>query len=234
MTTFVFYSHFDYSDIWPVLFGQCEKYLKDHKKVLFTNEGAAPDDWEIITYDDALPYQHRVASCLEQLEEDIIIFSHEDMFLYDEMDLAQVKSFVNLVYSDEVDFIKLLRGGYTDEKIESGIHKYLLRSPPPMIFTIQPTICKVTNLLTMYQETPGDSIWSFESNTATTALKNNFKGCMVYKEGDPKRGMHHWDSSIYPYFATAVVKGKWYTSDYPELKGCLESYNIDVGVRGQI
>jgi len=231
---FVFYSHFDYSDIWPVLFGQCEKYLEKHDKVLFTNEGTAPDGWEVIIYDDALPYQQRVVSCLEQLKDEIIVFSHEDMFLYDEMDLSQFQDFVNLVYSGKVDFIKLLRGGYTDEKIESGIHKYLLKSPPSMVFTIQPTICKVRNLLTMYKETPGDSIWSFEAATGSTTKWHCFSGCMVYKEGDPKRGMHHWDSSIYPYFATAVVKGKWYTSDYPHLREVLQYYNIDVSLRGEV
>ena len=231
---FIFYSHFDYSDIWPILFGQCDKYLSDHKKVLFTNKGEAPSDWEVITYEDSLPYQMRVASCLEQLEDEIIVFSHEDMFLYDEIDLSHIQSFKNLVHSGKVDFIKLLRGGYTDEKRESGIHPYLLKCPPDMIFTIQPTICKVKNLLTMYRDTPGDSIWSFESNTAKTAKWQCFSGCMVYKEGDPKRGMHHWDSSVYPYFATAIVKGKWYTSDYPHLRTLLKDYNIDVSLRGEV
>ena len=46
--------------------------------------------------------------------------------------------------------------------------------------------------------------------------------------------MHHWDSSIYPYFATAIVKGKWYTSDYPHLREVLQDYNIDVSLRGEV
>ena len=32
---------------------------------------------------------------------------------------------------------------------------------------------------------------------------------MTWEEGDNKRGQFHWDSGVYPYFATAVVKGKW-------------------------
>jgi len=231
---FIFYSHSDYSDIWPVLFGQCEKYLEKHDKVLFTNEGTAPDGWEVITYNDALPYQQRVVSCLKQLKDEIIVFSHEDMFLYDDMDLPQIQEFKNLVRSDEVEFIKLLRGGYTDDKKESSLHQNLLTSPPDMIFTIQPTICKVKNLITVYRDTSGDSIWSFEANAYLTTSKNNFKGCMVYREGDSKRGMHHWDSSIYPYFATAIVKGKWYISDYPHLREVLQDYNIDISLRGEV
>ena len=230
---FVFYSHFDYSDIWPVLFGQCEKYLDKYEKVLFTNEGSAPKGWEVITYDDALPYQQRVTSCLDQLEEEVIVFNHEDMIPYSSVDCDKLKDFHKLVQEDEVQFIKLLRGGYTDELLLSEYHPNLLECSPPMIFTIQPTICKVEHLLSMYKETPGNSIWEFESQTALTAIKNSYKGCMAYKEGDPKRGMHYWDSSIYPYIATAIVKGKWYTSDYPELVSMLKDYNIEVSLRGE-
>ena len=234
MFTFVFYSHHEYSDIWPVLFGQCEKYIKEHKKVLFTNEGTAPEGWEVITYDDSLPYQQRVVSCLEQLDDDIIIFHHEDMILYSGFDRTSLKRYIELVEKDEVTFIKLLRGGYSDEKIKSDADHSLLCCSPNMVFTIQPTICKVSNLLTMYKETPGDSIWSFESNTHGTSIRNKFSGCMSFREGDEKRGMYHWDSSIYPYVATAVVKGKWYTSEYPELVKILEKYKVNVDERGTV
>ena len=57
---FIFYSHSDYSDIWELLFGQCDKYLKDQDKVLFTDKGEVPEDWDVVYYDDKLPYQERV------------------------------------------------------------------------------------------------------------------------------------------------------------------------------
>jgi hypothetical protein len=47
------------------------------------------------------------------------------------------------------------------------------------------------------------------------------------------RGDFHWDSHVYPYFATAVVKGKWDFQCYPKkLKSLLDEYNIDPAVRG--
>ncbi len=57
---------------------------------------------------------------------------------------------------------------------------------------------------------------------------------MAFEEGDSKRGMYHYDSSVYPYVATGVVKGKWYTSDYPEMQAILNDYNIDVALRGEV
>jgi hypothetical protein len=45
--------------------------------------------------------------------------------------------------------------------------------------------------------------------------------------------MMHWDSSIFPYIATAIVKGKWNIGEYEkELKPILDEWNIDVNVRG--
>jgi hypothetical protein len=136
------------------MFGQAEKYLGQYQKVLFTNEGDAPDDWDVLYYNDSLPYQQRVLSCLAKLKDEVVVFHHEDMFLRAEPDHETLKYFANIVQADQVSFIKLLRGGYVDTQVESE-YAGLLISPQDMVFTIQPTICKKHNLETMYRETPG-------------------------------------------------------------------------------
>lgn len=230
---FIFYSHKDYSDIWPIMFGQAEKYLKQYDKVLFTNEGDAPDDWDVLYYDESLPYQQRVLSCLDKLDAEVVVFNHEDMFLYSPPNHKTLKSFASLIKEDKISFIKLLRGGYVDALVESE-YPGLVVSPQDMVFTIQPTVCKKKNLEIMYRETPGNSIWEFEANTHKTTTKQNFTGCMAFEKGDKKRGMYHYDSNTYPYIATGVVKGKWYTSDYPEMQSILTEYNINKNLRGEI
>ena len=230
---FIFYSHSDYSDIWELLFGQCDKYLKDQDKVLFTDKGEVPEDWDVVYYDDKLPYQERVTSCLSKIDDEIVVFSHEDMVPYNVIDFKTLKEFEELIKDDSVDFIKLLRGGYTDDHPQSSEHEYLVDCPSNMVFTIQPTICKRRNLMSMYEDTPGSSIWEFEANTVHTTNIYNFSGRMAYKSSDKKRGMHHYDSSTYPYIATAIVKGKWYTSDYPEIKELLKTYKIEISERGE-
>jgi len=230
---FIFYSHKDYSDVWPIMFGQAEKYLSQYQKVLFTNEGDAPDGWDILYYDDSLPYQQRVLSCLRRLEDEMVVFHHEDMFLYDKPNQEALEYFASVVGQDKVSFVKLLRGGYSDGLVESE-YPGLVVSPQNMVFTIQPTICKKKNLEIMYRETPGNSIWEFEANTHKTTPRHNFTGCMAFEKSDKKRGMYHYDSSVYPYIATGVVKGKWYTSDYPELRDILNEYQININIRGEI
>ena len=56
---------------------------------------------------------------------------------------------------------------------------------------------------------------------------------MVWQDGDKKRGMYHWDSSAYPYFATAIVKGKWSIDVYGEmLEKVLLENDINISERG--
>ena len=231
---FVFYTHSDYSDIWPVLKAQTDKYLPHQNKILFTNEGSI-DGWESITYDDSLSYRDRVVSCLEQLTCETIVFNHEDMFLYDAPNLGKLEEFEALVESDTYHFIKLLRNESPTAIGYPSSTDNLLDAPPSFVFTIQPTICKVKNLITMYSETDGGTIWEFEANTGSTSSKFKLKGAMIYDEDSPKRGLYHWDSSIYPYVATAVVKGKWNLGEYEEeLDPILKDNKINVEDRGTV
>ena len=58
------------------------------------------------------------------------------------------------------------------------------------------------------------------------------KGCYYYNN-EKKRGSLHFDSSIFPYIATAVCKAKWNLKQYPlVLSKALEEYNIDYSLRG--
>lgn len=236
MPTFVFYSHSDYSDVWPILFGQCKKYLSDYKKVLITNKGEAPiqDGWVTVYYDETKPYQQRVCEGLEQIEDKLIVFHHEDMILYDEIDKESIEYFSSIVNTNYVYyvgvFIKLLRGGELSNSRPAESSYRLIYAEE--CFTIQPTICKKDDLMTLYKETPGNTIWEFERNIPPIGYKHGFKGVMAYQEGDKKRGQAHWDSKVYPFIATAVVKGKWNVSEYPELVKLLNEYEINPDIRG--
>jgi hypothetical protein len=56
---------------------------------------------------------------------------------------------------------------------------------------------------------------------------------LYYYNEEKKRGLNHYDSSIYPYIATALVRGKWNLSEYNfELKPLLEKYKIEINLRG--
>jgi hypothetical protein len=60
----------------------------------------------------------------------------------------------------------------------------------------------------------------------------NLKGLYYYAD-EPKRGQSHYDSSIFPYIASALVGGKWNLREYEqELVELIDKYKIDIEIRG--
>jgi hypothetical protein len=233
----VFYTHTDYKDVWVPLFHQTNKYYKTQKKYLFVNQHSnisLPENWHPIYYDDKQPYQQRFASCLKQIPEDIVLFHHEDMFLYSVPDYAELDDLADIVRNNSLDIVKLLRAEYANTTpVPTSYHKHVFENPSNLQFAIQPSICKKEKLLHIYEQTKGNTIWEFEALASDVVRKNKIKSCMYYTGSEKKRGMYHWDSTIYPYFATAVVKGKWNFSDYfATLKPLLIESKTNISHRG--
>ena len=235
MEAYVFYSHYDYSDIWPLMFGQSKKFLSNKKKYLITNkiEKDTPDDWSVIFYDDKKSYQERVYESLSNIEEEIIIFHHEDMFLIDNPNWKIMNNLINLINSGEIDLIKLIKASYDDQEhyiCKNNIHY----NPNNLLFAIQPTIIKKENLIRIYKHTKGENIWQFEKNSNMLINYLGYSSCYYHEGTENKRGMFHWDSNVYPYIATAVVKGKWDYESYPNtLKQLHHEYEINPTTRGK-
>ena len=66
----------------------------------------------------------------------------------------------------------------------------------------------------IYNNVPGKNIWEFEANTSKEYLNDLISLCSFDKFVDKKRGKFHYDSSVYPYVCTAVIKGKWNFKEY--------------------
>ena len=222
----IFYSHSDYSDVWPLLFKQTDKYFDNtFQKYLFTDKGSAPFKWTTLHYDDSLGYQERFASCLERVESDTVVYHHEDMFLYSEPDIDHMKILQSL--TKKYDFVKLIKTGVNQgTQVAKGIYEF--HKIPNDYFAIQPSIWKKESLLRVFKETPANNIWEFEVNAGHYCIANDILGLYCYdKINDRPRG-GHYDSSIYPYIATAVVKGKWNFKEYKsELEKLFEVHNYE-------
>ena len=109
----IMYSHSSYNDAWEMFCGQIEKYFPEQiKRYAFVDDSEGlPENWQVIKYDEFLPYNKRVAFCLGQIKEKYLIFHHEDMPLYDEPNLNFLEDKVSLMLKDDIDYIKLVKGG---------------------------------------------------------------------------------------------------------------------------
>ena len=235
--TLFMYSHSSYSDVWDLFFKQSELYMPEYKKVLFADNdmGKTPETWQFIEYDNADSYSDRVYKCLEKVDTELCFLHHEDMFLYDRPDHDLLSKYEDVVLNDQVDFIRLLRS------VDSPVfnyrnHKTLYPVPNHSIyfFTVQPTICKTESLLNIYKNTKVNHIREFEPKVQKTCRDMGISGLFHYG-GESKRGYHHYDSNVYPYVSTAIVKGKWNLSEYPnELGDILKQEQVDIGIRGRV
>ena len=231
---YIFYSHHEYSDVWNMMKKQTDKFLPNEKKYLFTNEVGEFnfDDWEVVTYDDSLPYNLRVAECLNSVEEDVVIFHHEDMFLLSKPKKDVINDLAEMIVKKEAHLIKLIKAQYKpeqDRSIRNNIHV----CPKNLYFAIQPTIVSKKILQNIYRNVEAPNIWKFEEDAGVYVASRNLKSYYYHTGEELKRGMFHWDSIVYPYIATAIVKGKWDYEHYKnELTSLLQKYNIDPSIRG--
>jgi hypothetical protein len=233
---YIFYTHSEYSDIWPIMVSQTNKFLPNKKKYLFSNKvdnSTVFDGWEIILYNENNIYTKRVSSCLEQVCEDVVIFHHEDMFLYSEPDFEVISRLVDKVEKGEAEIIKFCRASYNnipDPKFDKFIHY----TPINLRFAIQPSVFLRNALIDIFLNAGGQTIWEFEVKASNYVLQKQLKSFYYYTGKETKRGQYHWDSFIYPYVATAVAKGKWDFECYPNLLNkLLRKHNIDPNIRGK-
>ena len=208
------YTHSDYNWVWKYWHQQTDKFLSNIKKICLVNSNSEfRDDYYIVKYDDKKNYKNRIISCLEKLDDnEVVIFLHEDMFLYDIPKFDILNEYHQLILQDKCHSIKLIRAFENLEK--SNLHRNLLINPLNQLFSIQPTMIKIKNLKSVFLNVPGKNIWEFEANTSDRYLKNFISLCSFNENFDKKRGKYHYDSSVFPYICTAVIKGKWNYKEY--------------------
>ena len=120
--------------------------------------------------------------------------------------------YINLIKNEKCELIKLVKAFENLDK--SNLHEKLFKNPDKQLFSIQPTIIKIKTLKHIYKTVPGKNIWEFEANTSKKYLKDLISLCSFDPDVDKKRGKFHYDSSVYPYICTAVIKGKWNFKEY--------------------
>ena len=236
---YIVYSHSDYSDVWPVYFGQTEKYFSEKQKMaIFLDKKSTlvPKNYTQVVYNDKKSYTERLINCFKQLQKmgfDYCLFSHEDMFLYDKPNFEKLSRYIKAVQKGYFDFIKLIRGGenvFEQSIIDETLFE--IDNKSEWIFAVQPSIWNIDKLLQILEFHKKDTIWSLEVNSQNTCRKLKIKGAFSFDEGK-KRGIYHYDNSIYPYIATAIVKGKWNTKEYDILEKIISEYGIDKNKRGE-
>jgi hypothetical protein len=236
----IVYSHTDYSDVWPVYFPQTKKYFEYFShKVIFVNKksDSVPDNYLQIIYKEKESYTERLINCFSQLKKlgfELCFFEHEDMFLYDYPKIDKIDKYVKAVDKGYFDFIKLIKGGeFLSEESIIDETLFELKLESSWIFSIQPSIWNIDVFLRLINSHKGQGIWDFEEGAQRTCKNMKIRGAFSHGSGK-KIGLHHFSNDVYPYVATAVVKGRWNIKEYELLEEILIKYKIDKNVRDEI
>jgi hypothetical protein len=230
------YTHSNCKDLWPTYFDLLNHYAPDIKSIVASNE--VSNDYhghKFFKYEDKHYCQELVDIIKQNVQTEYFIYMQEDFFLYDSPNWEKIKKYINIMKSKKVDFIRLIKcGDVTELNFEDDL--FYIKVPVGSYWSVnsysmQPTIWNKDRFCEFYKQ----ANWhAFKENLIyTDALnKTNILGLYAYNN-EPKRGMMHYDSSVFPYIATALVCGKWNVGEYPtELNPILKKYNIDVNLRG--
>lgn len=232
------YTHSNCKDIWHAYFDRLDRYIPNTKSYVFSNVFCEEyEKHKFICYDDNLPYSKEYANCLRQIEEEYVIYMQEDFILYSQVNLHVLMDYLKRLQSDsDISYIRLLRCGDVT-KINHSENLYYIspngRSNNSInSFSMQPTIWRKSDLIKLYELTNRNRFGEhFDYTKSMNQL--NMNGLYHYAN-EPRRG-GHFDSNVFPYIATAVVRGKWNVGEYPsELKDLFKEYKISFSKRGTI
>lgn len=221
-----------YSDLWPMFFGQLSTFTRDSVYVFTDKEEGLPDWVTPVLYNPDEQFRTQYLRCLERVNEKNILYLNDDYIIYDKVNTEKLNELSSLL--SDADFVRLTRGDNIGSQVSENLFE--LDKNQPFFYSQTASLWRIESLLDVHRLTPDSHIAGkgiqFEELANETVKKMAIKG-LVYYNGEPKRGMAHYDSSIFPYIASAIVRGKWNLKEYfTELMPIFDRYRIDPNIRG--
>jgi hypothetical protein len=228
---------YKYSDSWPLCFGGLKEYFpKNIKKYVFTDKFDLDiENVEAVFYNNDDSYRNQFLNCIKQVKEKYIIYTSEDYILYNKVDIDEIYSLVNVLENDNnYDFIKFIKGPEnTSAYPRKNLH---IIDKSFNFFAQQASIWKTESLIKVFENSlPKNGRMQQEPLGSQVCIKLGLGGLQYHSGNEIKKGLHHWDSIIFPCIATAICKGKWNVTEYGDLLNPLFlKYNINPNIRGII
>jgi hypothetical protein len=225
------YTNSNCSDLWEIFQKQTKKHCNIPLNLISDKETTNFGFVDSYIYNNDEPYYKVWIDSLKKFNSEYFIYLQEDFFLYDDVNEKKINEYLNFLKSNkEYSFVRLLKSGdLRNKKITNTL--YEIESSNQNIFSMQSTIWRTEDYIKLLNSTK-ESKWLENENYRKSCIELNIKG-LYHFDDEPKRGGSHYDSNVYPYIATALVKGKWNLTEYPkELGDILNSNKININKRG--
>lgn len=209
----IVYTNSEYFDVLDIFFDEQKKFGIEKNKYIIFSDIEFDNQTKILNYQNKDKYATRLKNCLEQIKSEIILYQHEDMFLYNFPKIDKINTYIDFLKNTKYSFIRLSKTGNCNlQQIKETNSLYEIDNESNDFFAVQPTIWKTKDMIKFLENGLHMSIWELETNSSFLAKKSGIHG-LLHFENEEKRG-GHYDSSIWPYIATAIVKGKWNFIEY--------------------
>lgn len=224
------YTHTNTKDLHDAYFGRIKKFFPSLKNLYVTcNEKI--NFGNCIVYDDTTTHSQQMINALDTIETDYLIYSQEDYILFDYVVENEIENVINLLETDKsIPFVRLIQSGLGNVTKKYNDEFAYIDSENPYYFSTQISIWRKSVLKEMF----------LQSNV--TNIRDEMQNSPFLKEINPNGIFHlkrrnqvggHFNSYLYPYIATAVVRTKWNYSEYEnELKDLFFEYQINPFDRG--
>lgn len=235
------------SDIWKPFFDSIERYVSKEffsKKYVFVDEdlSSIPQDYDVIKYDPGQTYKEQFCSCIGSVDQEYCIYISEDYILYSSIDETTINQFKEVLNRENfLSFIRFMRGGVYDGPFKEHLNNlYRVPIDKEYFYTNQAALWRTKDLKKVHDLGPNLHIankdWrnSFEYQATKVCNEMKMQGLFCHY-GESKRGLYHYDSKVFPHISTALVKGKWNMSEYPEkMSNLIKEYKINIMKRGWV
>lgn len=237
----VTWTNTEYEDVFAAYFGNLKKYFSQlstsYVIINELSESINDDHVQLIT-DESNTYASRLIGSIEHIKEEYILYMQEDFILYDYVDVKDFIRCFDYLKNSDCSCIRLIRSSCNSlqNKEKENIYRISHTEKPDLSFTQQPSIWKKEDFLKVISylnpQTYRDleSYGSYDASRVMDEL--GFYSSFYFDEQSSPRG-GHFDSKVFPYIATAIIKGKWNVVEYEkELQIIAKEYNIDLNQRG--
>jgi hypothetical protein len=224
------YTHTNVADLHPAYFGRIKKHFSQLENVYVTCNEYVPYG-NCIIYNDSEPHWLQMVKALNRIPTDYVIYCQEDYILFDDVLVEDVQTYLEVMDADiDIPFIRLIASGVGDRDVAYGDSLNYVDVNSEYYFSTQATIWRKSVLIEMFTRSKIDTLFNEPLNSPF--LRDiSTKGLFSSKIG--KRVGGHFNSKVFPYIATALVKRKWNFSEYNyELELLFSEYNIMPFERG--
>jgi len=212
-------THSSAKDCLPMFFGQLHRHWPNHPRVVVAIDSLeCPSaighvEANYVLYSAAKKFSSQYLMGLCAVETPYVLPLQEDFLMYGDVRESSIAAMLDLLY-DDMPCARLIDSGRRFD------------------YSMQASVWRTDSLKQLYASMNAVSPWDAErdGNIAMTRLG---MGCHLPLDDEmPMRGRDHRDSFVFPYCATALVKGKWNAEYRTELEPLHKTYGIDAAQRG--